>query len=425
MTVTEFLLAHLWQLIGLAGLVACSGFFSGAETALFSLSRAQLLRFDKGDRRVGHTIAALMRRPRRLLMVLLLGNQLVNVAFFAIAATLELAVAASFELAWWIEAALLASPLLGLILLGEVGPKSLAVASPVRFSKIIAVPLAALVRLLGPVQAGLSVWLIEPLTRLFSPSRPAPESLAPEELAALLEISSNRGLISSDQSTWLREVIELSRVRVSDIMVPRVDMVAHDIDNPPTKLAELFRTSGLVKIPVYRGDLDSTEGLIYAKDVLLKPEAKPESLLRPVHYVPEAGTVEKLLQQFRQTRTQIAIAVDEYGGTAGLVTLEDALEEIVGEIAGPDEDIPDPVQQIGEREYLIDGDLPVHEWPDQFGMALPAERISTIGGLVISLLGRVPSVGDEATYRNLAFTVETVRGRRIGQLRLRLREKAQ
>jgi len=422
MTVTTFAIEHLGHLLGLAGLVMCSGFFSGSETALFSLSRAQLLKFRQGDRRTGHVVARLMGDPHGLLMVLLMGNQLVNVAFYAVSATLIFELAAAAEAGWLAEAGLLAAPLLVLILLGEVGPKGLALAFPGRFAQVVAVPLAGVVRLLGPVQSALSVWLIEPLTRLFSPSDRPGQPLTADELSALLAVSGKQGAIGANESAWLQEVIELGRLRVTDIMVPRVDMVAYDVDAPPAGLVELFRRSGLVKVPVYRGDLDNTVGLVHAKALLLSGGVPLEELARPIPYVPEAGTVDKLLQQFRKTRTQMAIVVDEYGGTAGLVTLEDALEEIVGEIASPGEPPAQPVRELGGGEYLIDGNLPIHEWLDAFGMDLPSARVSTMGGLVMSLLGHVPAVGDKADYRNLQFTVEAVDRHRVRRLRLRLKE---
>lgn len=187
-----------------------------------------------------------------------------------------------------------------------------------------------------------------------------------------------------------------------------------------TGLIELFRRTQQVKIPIYRGDLDNTLGIIHAKELLLGATRPLAELVRPVPFVPEMGTVDKLLLRFHQTSTETAIVVDEYGGTAGLVMLEDALEEIVGDLMASPEEEAEPVQQIGPREYLLSGDLSIHEWSDVFGVDLEAERISTIGGLVLSLLGHVPKVGDAVKTGNLEFTVESVARHRIQMLRLRL-----
>ncbi len=419
MTVGEYLLAHLPALVVLGMLLVGSGFFSGSETALFSLSRVQMLRFAESHRRSARAVYGLLQHPHRLLMVILLGNQLMNVAFFAVATAL-IVNARAVEALRPYRGALAAVPLVAVILLGEVMPKNLALAAPAAFSRMAGLPLAALVKLLGPVTVAFGVWVIDPLTRLFTPSETTPPALRPSELAELLEMSARRGGIAPDESVWLQEVIRLSRRRVRQIMTPRVDIVAYDVDQPAAGLIELFRRTGLVKIPVYRGDLDHTLGLVYAKELLLSPETPLADLTRPVLYVPEGGTVDKLLIQFRHAGMQMAIVVDEYGGTAGLVTLEDALEEIVGDLADEGEQVVEPVRQVGDNEYLVRGDLAIHGWPNVFGVDLPPERISTIGGLVMSLLGRVPGTGDEVRTRNLHFTVEAMRGMRVRLVRLRI-----
>jgi len=419
MTLVEYILACLWQLVALLVLLACSAFFSGSETALFSLSPAQLMRFRQGGGRVGRTINHLLHHPRRLLMVILLGNQLVNVAFFAVATGLIVGLD-RVEAAAAYRGLMAPIPLLLIILLGEVCPKNLAISAPAAFARTVAVPLAILVKLLGPVQEAISAGLIEPLTRLFAPSRQESPVLKQRELSELLAVAGRHAMIPPDESAWLQEVLRLGGRKISEIMVPRVDIVAYDADAPPAGLVALFRRTRLVKIPVYRDDLDHTLGVVYAKELLLNPAGSLAEMAKPVPFVPESGSVDKLLQQFRRMRSQMAIVVDEYGGTAGLVTLEDALEEIVGEIATEGEPVAEPVRQVGPDEYLIDGNLAVHDWADVFGVDLRAERISTIGGLVMSLLDRVPAAGDVARTGNLEFTVESVRGRRIRSLRLRV-----
>ncbi len=422
MTLGAFVISNLWRLIALALLVVCSGFFSGSETALFSLSRADLLRYRQTGGAVGRTIDSLMRHPRRLLMVILLGNQLVNVAFFAIATTLMLDLGDVRGVGRW-RTLLLPAPLILIILLGEVCPKNLAVSKPRSFAKAVSGPLAVLVKLLGPLQRAFSTFLIDPLTRLLAPARPVAVTLRPSELSELLELSSRRGLISPNEWTWLQEVIQLGRRKVADIMVPRVDIVAYDVDAPAAGLVQLFRQTGLVKIPVHRGDLDNTLGVVYAKELLLAPDRQLATLVKPALYVPETGAVDKLLDQFRRNKTQMALVVDEYGGVAGLVTLEDALEEIVGDIVSDGEPAPNPVRSVGPGEWLIDGNLAVHDWADVFEIDLTAERISTIGGVVMELLDRVPRAGDVTRTGNLEFTVESMRGHRIRLLRLRMLEE--
>jgi len=422
MTLGEFLAGQVLQFIIMALLLCASGFFSGTETALFSLSRGQLQRLSQGGA-TGRVVAMLQQSPRELLNTLLLGNMLVNVAYAGIAAVQVLLFkkAGGSSL---IAAAASLGALLVLILLGEVTPKILALNMQVRWARLAASPLLV-------IRKGLAIplWVVDrlivsPLTRIIAPQPAGGGDITAEELSALMDLSAKRGLIDRDTNALLQEIIELTALRVCDIMVPRVDMVAYDVADSPQGLIDLFRASNLRKIPVYEGDIDHILGVVHAKRLMLNPDQSLRELLVEVPFVPEAATVERLLLQFRVTRTQMAIVVDEYGGTAGLVTLEDALEEIVGDIPAPDEAEQGPaVRKIAENEYLLDGDLAIHEWQDAFGMDLSQRRISTVGGFVTMLLGRVPREGDVVTYRNLRFEVLSMRRRRVATIKLRLNQK--
>lgn len=419
-----FLATHAWQLALMGLLAAGSGFFSGTETALFSLTRGQIHRMrDHG--RAGAIVAWLLGRPRRVLNTLLLGNMLVNVAYTGVSATVIFALKDAGGAGWAVAAAPFVF-LLVLILVGEVTPKMLAAATCESWSLLTAVPMALLQRVLTPVVWLLEVVLVSPLSRMIAPRQTVRTYVTPDELAAVLDLSAKRGVIDRDVTFMLQEIVELTDLRVADIMVPRVDMVAYDLAGSREGLLDLFRRTHLRRVPVYEGDLDRIEGIIHAKRLLLNPKAPLRQLVRKVLFVPESANLEQLLTQLRAKGWQMAIAVDEYGGTAGLVTLEDALEEIVGDIPDPQDQQRGPaVERRGEREYVIDADLAVHEWADAFGMDLSGGRISTVGGFVTSLLGRIPREGDTASYRNLRFTVESMRGRRVGKLRVELLEAEQ
>ncbi|MDP6582776.1 MAG: hemolysin family protein, partial [Vicinamibacterales bacterium] len=237
----------------------------------------------------------------------------------------------------------------------------------------------------------------------------------------VLDLAARRGSIDRDAGVMLQEIVELTGLMTCDIMVPRVDMIAGDIATPRAALIQTFKDTGLTRLPVYDGDVDNVVGAIVARALLLSPGKPLRELLEPITFVPEVASVERLLVGFRANSTKLAIVVDEYGGAAGLVTLEDVLEEIVGEMPDPREVDSEPaVRQIGDGLYELDGNLPIHEWADAFEIDLRRQRISTVGGFVTSLLGRIPRVGDTATYRNLHFTVESLDRRRIGRLRLQL-----
>ncbi|MHC4294667.1 MAG: hemolysin family protein [Planctomycetota bacterium] len=418
----EYLWDHWWRFVVLLGLLGCSGFFSGTETALFNLTRGQLYRLSQSKSRIARLVASMMGAPRRVLQTLLLGNMIVNVAYSAVAAILVLALNRR-GLPAWATVAAAGLPVLVLILIGEVTPKMLAYRLRERWALLSAAPLEVISRLFSPVVRILERTTIAPLARLIAPRIAGGEEITPTELGAMLDLSARRGLIGRDAGALLQEIVQLTDIRVSEIMVPRVDVVAYDADHARAGLVELFHRTRLRKIPVYSGDIDHILGVVHAKHILLNPSATIRSLVTEVPFLPEAANIERALLQLRRVGKQMAIVVDEYGGVAGLVTLEDIIEQIVGDIEETRqvETVP-PVQGLSDTEYILSGDLGIHEWVEAFRIDLSGRRISTIGGFVVSLLGRIPSVGDEANYRNLRFKVEAMRGRRISRLHLKLLE---
>jgi putative hemolysin len=416
---SAFFISHLWQMGVMAILLAGSAFFSGSETALFSLSAGQLHRMSKSGRS-GRIVASLARQPRELLNALLLGNLIINVAYTAIAATIVFDLGGS-ELPVWAAPVGSLAALVVLILVGEVAPKIIALSATRRWSLLCGAILAGYKRAAQPV-----LWLIQqvaigPITRMIAPGRKRGGEISAGELSDVLSLAARRGAIDRDAGAMLQEIVELTGLKTCDIMVPRVDMIARDIATPRTGFIQTFKDTGLTRLPVYDGDTDNIIGIIGARTLLMSPRTPLRELLTPITFVPEAASVERLLVGFRANSTRLAIVVDEYGGTAGLVTLEDILEEIVGEMPDPRESETEPaVRQVGERLYELDGNLPIHEWTDAFEIDLRRQRITTVGGFVTWLLGRIPRIGDTATYRNLHFTVESLHRRRIGRLRLQL-----
>ena len=418
----SLLAGHLWRILAMAGLLVGSGFFSGTETALFNLTAGQLHRLRRRGRG-GRTVARLLARPQSTLNLLLLGNMIVNVAFAAFAAGLAFDLRGAGGAAWLVAAVPIVG-LLTLILLGEVAPKMLAYTVSQRWALMTARPVVLIGKVLGPLLWLLETLLVTPLVTILAPRPARAPVISADELDALLDLSTKHGLLEDDAHALLHEIVQLSRLRVADVMAPRVDMIAFDIDQPRQHLVDLVKAQRLRRVVVYEGDIDHVLGLVHAKRLLLSPRTPLRQLVAPVPFVPVMADIERVLLQFRTAQQQVAVAVDEYGGTAGLITLEDILEEIVGDIPrGDDRGRGPAVTRLGEREYLVDADLAVHEWADVFHMDLQGGRISTIGGFVTSLLGRIPTVGDTARYRNLQFTVHMMRGRRVGTIRLDLLEE--
>lgn len=408
-------------------LVALSAAFSGSETVLFSLTRTQLEHAAASANPLRRIAAQLMQRPKQTLLTILLANTTVNVLLFAVSYVFFNRLAAELQ-AWWVSPASAVFSVLLVVVGGEVVPKVLAV----RFAERVAPLTALLVRTVGyvagPIARGIDLLIAEPFVRvvLGAGRRRSESELSTQELKALLELSRRRGEINRVEDDFLREIVDLGRLRVRDLMIPRVEIVAYDVNEPAEGLKALMRETRLKKIPVYDESIDDIVGLIYAKVLFLNPDKPLRALVAPVRFLPDLATCEHLLQHFRETRTQLAIAVDEYGGVAGLVALEDVLEVIVGDISGPEEAPREPeIEQLSEFEYSVSGSLDVRYWAEMFYLPPQFNHVATVGGLVTAELGRPAHVGDVVRIGNLEVTVTKVQGRRIDRLRVRWRSRAE
>jgi len=419
---SDFLSQHVFDLLAMLAALMLAACVNGTEAAMFSLSPGQLYRMRNSNQRFARLVPELLATPRRILNALLLMNLLVTTAIAGLTAVMVLDIERQGH---HVTAAVVSIlPLLALILLGEMVPKMLGFTLPAGWSRVAAWPMLLLSRGLAPLLWGLEKAVVNPLLRIVAPSA-ASREITSDELASLLELSARRGHIAHDASRLLREIVHLNDLRVSDIMVPRVDMTAYNIHDSREGLVKLFTESHLRKIPVYDSQPDAVVGVIYGRDLLLGGDRSLRDLAVKVPFVPETGAVERLLVQFRVTQKQMAMVVDEFGGIAGLVTLTDIVEEIVGDIPGAGaEPAEPPVQRLDANQYLLDGDLPIHDLADALGVNLAAARITSVGGFLVSLLGRVPKPGDAVRHRNLKFTVVSTRRRRVHKLRLELTQGA-
>jgi len=413
-------LEQLPKLVALLLLLACSAFFSGSETALFSLTREELHRLRRDRARSAFFILRLLDDPQGLLSGILFGNMVVNVAFFSISAFMlvEIARASSVSAA----VAALAVPLI-VIVFGEVSPKGIAVGHPLGFARIVAPPLFVFGSVVRPVGVALK-WIAHVCGRAVLARLPRPPSVTREELKTLTGLAEQHGVLDRRTRGMIEQVVELARIPVNEVMTPRVDMVMFDIRDSRDALCDLIRRSHESRIPVCRESRDDVIGFIRARDVFLNPEKAPADLLHPLQFVPETQTVESLLRLFRGSEDPVAVAVDEYGGTAGWVTLEHLMEEVVGDIRGEFEEEEEPVKALDEDTYLLAGDLNTHEWRQLLGVGFDPPGIETVAGFVTSLLGRIAREGDAIAWRGLRFVVVKMTGRRIRRVRVeRIREE--
>lgn len=406
------------QLLLLICLLVGSALFSGAETALFGLSRFELSQFRR-DSRPGHRLVAeLMRHPRRLLLTLMVGNVTLNLFIFATSLAFCQSVAGDHPA---LAAAMgLVSPVL-VTLFGDIIPKGSAIVLRSRMAIWAARPVRAAQVVLRPINAVLNLLLVEPMTRILVGGRRPDEYVTVEELRELVEMAERHRIIDADENAMLGEVVQLGRLKVRDIMIPRVDVIAFELYDDPDELKRIFRERRFERVPVYEGSIDRLVGQVYAKDVFLNPDSAAKELLKPIRFVPELITLTQLLNHFRGTKTELAGVVDEYGGVVGLVTLDAVAEQIVGELTGI-EDIEErhTWERLDERRYRVSGSLNIRDWAEQFDIRRIDEDVTTVAGLVLARLGRMPEVGDQIRMGNLLLTVESIRGRRVDRVLLEL-----
>lgn len=420
------MLTLIFMFLLLPILLAGSAFCSGSETALFSLTQRERRQISLSKNLLETKLADLLDEVRGLLITLLLSNMVINVLYFVISTVALIELQKEFDIATFWLPVLSVGSLLGLIIFGEVLPKMIASRKPMMVSRFIVLPLWLLHRTITPLRVVLNALVITPLARLLAPRQKTPE-LSTAELEMMLELSQHHGVIDATEEQLLQQVLGLSQLRVRDIMTPRVDIKAYDIVDPPVLLIELLRATRLERIVVYEDDLDHIVGLAYARQVLLRRprnQAEARTLVRQVTFVPETQRADKLLVHFRKMGTTMAVVVDEFGGTAGIVTLEDVVEQMIGHISGPFErEKQQPVVHLPDGRWRVAANLPIHEWIDAFGPVHHlSTTVSTIGGLVMARLGRLPKPGDIAQLGNLQLKVESMKGRRIDSLMLELKK---
>jgi len=305
-----------------------------------------------------------------------------------------------------------------LVLFGEILPKSLAYTNSKSLSVAAALPAFLCLQIFTPLVFIFRFLIVEPALRLLLGPVKTPKPVTTDEFKSLIEQVRKRGLITSDENKLLTEIIELGFLKVRDCLRPRVDMLACAVTDAPQNARKTMLKNHLTKLPVYVGTIDNIVGMVDLRRLLLRLNTPLDKLVQQVHFVPEQKTVESLLEFFRQTHTDTAIVVDEYGGIAGSVRLEDIVEELLGPIELTDG--IEHIEQIGPFEYRLAGNLSIHDWAGAFGIEPEAARVSTVGGLVTAALGKIPKAGDIAHLKNLKFTVERVRKHRIETLILTL-----
>ncbi len=424
---TDLSTDHELTWLFLAGLLLVQALLSAAEVAVSSLAGRPELR-QRLEHASGITARLLLRlgeESTRLLTTVRLGTALAGL-FSAALVGLELAPDLAVGLSLSRPGALILSVLLlagTVLLLGHLLPRTLAGRFPIGVGRIVAWPLYLLTLLLRPLAWLWSV-LNRLLARLLGATHPATPYGREEEILTLVDAAEEGGAIAVEEKEMISGILEMGRTLVREVMVPRTDIVALDVDTPLLEALEVILRAGHSRIPVYQETVDQIVGLLYAKDLLPalrdgRHDLPLRELLRPAYFVPETKVVDDLLRELRNRRTHMAIVVDEYGGTSGLVTIEDLLEEIVGEIQDEYDREEPLLRDLGNGEFLCDARLSVDDAEKKLGLKVPPGEFDTLGGFIYERLGAIPKVGDRVVLGSDTITVEEMEGIRPTQLRIR------
>jgi len=433
MAVLQSMPSPIGEILFLVFLTFLEGFFVAAEIALVSVRRSRIDQLVEEGSSGARRVRKLIDDPGRFLAVSQLGLTLIGFFASAFAAVSLVDGLARLLVGFGVgevqaasAALIVVTIILALftIVFAELIPKAIALGAPERFALILSRPIDVLARLLGPVVGvlnGITRWV----ARSMGVEMNQEAAISAEELRLIVERGGEQGVLEAEEEQMINAVIELGERRVHEVMVPRVAIASVDVDATLEQAIDLVVEVGHSRIPVYHDSIDEIVGILYAKDLLpyLKPDAGPRppmrKLLRPPVLVPESMTVDDLLHEFQRRKVHIAVVLDEYGGTAGLVTIEDLLEEIVGEIQD-EYDVEEPmVVRLSDHEARVDGRADVDEILELFDLDLQLEdedEYDTVGGLVYHRIGGVPSPGDSVEVDGLRLTVESTDGRRVGKV---------
>ena len=407
------------QIISLIALLALSAFFSSAETALTTVNKLRIRTLaGAGDKRA-LILTTVIEEPGKMLSTILVGNNIVNLSASALTTTLTMDLLGS-------RAVGAATGILTLLILvlGEITPKTISTLHAERIALSYANAIHILMIVFTPVIFFVNQLSLGLLFLLRIDPNKKRDAITEDELRTIVEVSHEEGVIESEEKKMINNVFDFGDAVAKDVMVPRIDMVLVDVNATYDELLEIFRKEKFTRIPVYEDTTDNVIGIINMKDLLLydrekEPEFSIRSFLRQPLYTYEYKKTAELMLEMRKTFNNIVIVLDEYGATAGLITLEDMLEEIVGEIRDEyDEDEEDEVRELAPDEYLVNGSAKLDDLNERLGLKLESEDYDSIGGLVIGLLDHLPEEGESVEYENLRFVVEHVEKNRIEKIRI-------
>ncbi len=418
----------IWLLVIL--IIVFNGLLAAAEVGVISLRRSRLTFLREEDKRA-QVIAQLLEKPEIFFASLQVWVTLLGVGGGAVATLISIRLFEPFLGRGKEEIAALCGSLLMtffLLLFGELVPKNLAIRKAeslslrsayfIKFLYLAAYPFVTLLALA-------SGWIASLLGG--QGKLEGMESITEEEIQILLEEGSREGSIEEEEKKMIASIFDFTETTAKEIMVPRIDVVGVEADESVERVLELVSKTGYSRLPVYKENMDNIIGIVHAKDAIRryregKRTTTAKRIARPAYFVPESKKIDELLKELQRNRTQMAIVVDEYGGTAGIVTLEDILEEIVGEIKDEHDRESELIERIDDKTAVVDARALIEDVNEALGISLSDEEADTLGGLVYALLGKVPEEGESLELDDLTLTVEKTDGRRINKVRITKKE---
>ncbi|HCU3028031.1 TPA: HlyC/CorC family transporter, partial [Clostridioides difficile] len=408
---------NLIQIIFLIVLLIGSAFFSASETALMSLSKIRIRYMQDEGVKGAKLVSSLIENPNKLLSSILVGNNVVNIAATSISTSLFIGLMGEKGVA-------LATAVMTVLVLifGEITPKTIAANNSEKVSLLVSKPIKAIIFILRPI-----VWIFNIITniifKLFGITNKGAKSfITEEELKTMVNVSHEEGVLEMEEREIINNVFEFGDMQAKNAMVQRIDMVAIDMEDSYDEIIQVFKTEKLSRMPVYEETIDDIVGILNIKDIIFLSDEEIESFdiknyMREPFFTYEFKKITQLLEEMKLEKSQMAIVVDEYGGTSGLLTIEDLVEVIVGDIEDEYDEEEDEIQVIKEDEYIVDGSTKIGDVNELIGVNLESEEFDSIGGFIIGHLSRLPEENEVIEVDNIRFCIESIEKNRIKKIR--------
>ncbi|MTI65999.1 MAG: HlyC/CorC family transporter [Firmicutes bacterium] len=407
-------------------LLILSGVFSSSETAMTAINIARIKQLKEKDEKTANVLERLKKELNTILATILIGNNLVNIAATAILTELTVEMFGQ-------SGTLVATGIMTTLILifGEITPKTYAAQNPEKLATKVGRPLEMLSIVFKPILIllnGITNFILKIFGGEDSKNSPF---VTEEDIRSWVDVGEEEGVVKHQAKEMIEGVFEIDDIDVTEVMIPRIDVNAISKDKSLKDALDLIITYGHSRIPIYSDTIDDIVGILYAKDILPFVNADNSvikgktisSLMRPAYYVPETKKVNKLLRELQQQKIHMAIVLDEYGGTEGLVTIEDILEEIVGDILDEYDNEIDLYEKIDDNVYLVKAEISLEDFNDLFTTELPENEFDSLGGFIFSNLGRVPVKEDFIEYNYMVITVKEVSNRRIKKVEIKFKGK--